>query len=149
MSFGDRLRELRLARERTQQQLADALGLSGAYISALEGGRKPAPPRMVVEQLARALGVDADDLWGTARTERELRLSLRVDGVPTSLRVEEPPSGGRATVEEGRVLQAIARHPELGQVVDALSAALDDPRTRAHATAAMQLLVRGLTPPSA
>lgn len=149
MTFGDRLRELRLVRELTQQELADVLGLSGAYISALEGGRKPAPPRMVVEQLAHALSVDAEDLWGTARAERELRLSLRVDGVPTSLRVEQPPTVAQSAVEEERVLQAVARHPELGQVVDALSAALDDPRTRAHATAAMQLLVRGLTPPSA
>ncbi|MEW5826982.1 MAG: helix-turn-helix transcriptional regulator [Candidatus Bipolaricaulota bacterium] len=146
MRFGNRLRELRTAAGMTQQELADALGVSSAYISAIEGGRKPAPPRAVVEQLARALRADHEALWETALAEREERLRQRLEGVPTSLRVEEAPAPV-TTPQDSDVEKLLAQHPELEKVCRVLASALNDTKTRARALAVVDALVRGLSTP--
>jgi len=51
-----KLRGLRLARELTQQQLADRAGISGGYYARLERGEQD-PTLTVLEKLAKALGV--------------------------------------------------------------------------------------------
>ncbi len=86
VNFGDRLRELRHELGLTQAQLAERIGVSHVYISALERGAKPAPRLATVIALARCLGVPEDDLWALAQSEREARLRLRVQGDPTSLK---------------------------------------------------------------
>lgn len=48
--FGARLRQLRKAKGVTQQQMAHALGVSGAYLSALEHGRRGAPSWPLVQK---------------------------------------------------------------------------------------------------
>lgn len=45
-----------------QQDVADAAGVSRAYISQLENGERSNPSRDIVNAIARKLGVDADDL---------------------------------------------------------------------------------------
>ena len=84
--FGRRLRELRKAAGMTQEQLAQSIAVTGAYISALENGKKPAPPQALVAALADQLKVDEGLLWEIAFSEREERLRRRITGVPTSLR---------------------------------------------------------------
>lgn len=84
-TFGQQLRRLRRQQRLTQMDLAMAVGVSNTYISALESGRKPAPPHELVIALARSLHTDADVLWGPARKEREERLLGRLQGRPTSL----------------------------------------------------------------
>lgn len=59
--FGKRMRELRAARDLTQQQQADHLGVSKAYISALENGRRGQPSLPVVDQICVWLGLIWDD----------------------------------------------------------------------------------------
>lgn len=86
MRFGEYLRTLRLRMGLTQAELADKIGVSNTYISALESSRKPAPPRAIVTALAQALKVPEKSLWKVAYAEREQRLLERIDGVPTSLR---------------------------------------------------------------
>lgn len=46
----------------SQQEVADAAGVSRAYISQLETGERSNPSREVVEAIARKLGIDPDDL---------------------------------------------------------------------------------------
>jgi len=60
---------LRVARWRdiggmTQQQLADAVGVTREYISMIENGKRPVTKRSLLIALARALGVSVDDLTG-------------------------------------------------------------------------------------
>jgi transcriptional regulator with XRE-family HTH domain len=59
--LGERVRDHRRKAGLTQEQLAERLYLSDAYVSLIErGGRNP--PVTTVIQIARALGVRSDDL---------------------------------------------------------------------------------------
>ena len=86
MRFGEMLRRLRKEKDLTQAALAEQIGVSHVYISALERGEKPAPRLELVISLARSLGVDDAELWASARSEREERLVARIQGQPTALK---------------------------------------------------------------
>ncbi len=63
--FGLKMRELRRQNNRTQQQQATFLGVSKAYISALETGGRGQPSAIFVDQICVWLGLiwdDAEDL---------------------------------------------------------------------------------------
>lgn len=67
--FGERMRELRAVHGLTQQQQADQLGVSKAYISALENGARGRPSAPFVDQICAWLGLiwdDAEDLKALA-----------------------------------------------------------------------------------
>lgn len=59
--FGRRLRELRIARDMTQRQLADACGSNSPFISNLERGVK-VPSLTMILRLAEALGCRVYDV---------------------------------------------------------------------------------------
>ncbi|GAB3819694.1 helix-turn-helix domain-containing protein [Micromonospora zhanjiangensis] len=66
---------LRIARWRdiagmTQQQLADAVGVTKAYISQIENGRRPVEKRSLLGAFATALGVGVGDLTGQPEQPR-------------------------------------------------------------------------------
>ncbi len=61
-TFGLRVRELRLARGISQEKLAERAGLHRTYVSSLERGQRNVGLDNV-HALARALGVDASDLF--------------------------------------------------------------------------------------
>ena len=86
MRFGEMLRSLRKEKDLTQAALAEQIGVTHVYVSALERGAKPAPRHELVMALARSLGVDEAELWAVARLEREERLVARIQGQPTSLK---------------------------------------------------------------
>jgi PAS domain S-box-containing protein len=67
MTFGQRLRELRKAKELTQRDLADRVGLSFTYLSKIENGAMPPPRGKTITDLANALETDADELFGLAK----------------------------------------------------------------------------------
>ncbi len=63
--FGLKMREWRRLHNRTQQQQAKFLGVSKAYISALETGERGQPSAIFVDQICVWLGLiwdDAEDL---------------------------------------------------------------------------------------
>jgi transcriptional regulator with XRE-family HTH domain len=62
LAFGQRVRELRLARGISQEKLAERAGLHRTYVSSLERGQRNVGLDNV-HALARALGVDAADLF--------------------------------------------------------------------------------------
>jgi transcriptional regulator with XRE-family HTH domain len=66
--FGRRLRELRLARQLTQEALAEAAGITSTYTSDIELGKR-APSLTIVLRLAQALDVDVADLLSDFRRE--------------------------------------------------------------------------------
>jgi transcriptional regulator with XRE-family HTH domain len=76
MRFGPYLKSLRRRAGLTQLELAQKCGLSGAYVNRLETQMADPPTRKVCYCLARALGVDGDEIWKqafTARLERWLK----------------------------------------------------------------------------
>jgi len=91
-AFGDRLRHLRQLADLTQARVAQEIGVSDAYISALESGRKPAPPRALVDAIEYSVHARKNELWELARKEREARLADRINGSPAALRIRHYPS---------------------------------------------------------
>jgi transcriptional regulator with XRE-family HTH domain len=91
---------LRVARWRdiggmTQQQLADAVGVTREYISMIENGKRPVTKRSLLIALARVLGVSIADLTGQPREPRsseELVVASIESGVRTAL--DEDPDEG-------------------------------------------------------
>lgn len=59
--FGARVRELRRQRGVTQGEMAKALGVSGAYLSALEHGRRGRPTWPMLQRMIHFLNVIWDD----------------------------------------------------------------------------------------
>ncbi|MGL4729283.1 MAG: helix-turn-helix domain-containing protein [Bosea sp. (in: a-proteobacteria)] len=63
--FGAKVRELRAARGMTLSDMAERLGVSPAYLSALEHGKRGKPPFALMQGIIHVLGViwdEADDL---------------------------------------------------------------------------------------
>ena len=60
--FGARLRALRAERAMTQRDMAAALQVTPAYLSALEHGRRGAPRSGLVHQVCEVFGL----IWGEA-----------------------------------------------------------------------------------
>lgn len=59
--FGQRVREVRLEKGWTQEQLALEAGVKRAYLSEVESGKR-AVSLPIVEKLANALGCEPSDL---------------------------------------------------------------------------------------
>jgi transcriptional regulator with XRE-family HTH domain len=59
--FGQRLRELRRARGVTQKRMAAAMGVSPAYLSALEHGHRGAPSWAMIQKIIGYFNVIWDD----------------------------------------------------------------------------------------
>ncbi len=69
--FGARLRQLRIERGVTQKQMADAVGVSAAYLSALEHGRRGAPSWALVQKVVGYFNV----IWDEAEELQQLAAS--------------------------------------------------------------------------
>jgi transcriptional regulator with XRE-family HTH domain len=68
--FGVRLRQLRAERGISLKEMADSLGVSGAYLSALEHGRRGRPTHAMVVAICALLNIiwdEADELMRLAR----------------------------------------------------------------------------------
>ena len=68
--FGVRLRQLRAERGLGMKKMAEALGVSAAYLSALEHGRRGRPTHAMVVAICAQLNIiwdDADELHRLAR----------------------------------------------------------------------------------
>jgi transcriptional regulator with XRE-family HTH domain len=60
--FGLRLREIRLSRRMTQEQFAEALGISVDFLSLMERGRN-APSFETLDRMARRLRIPVAELF--------------------------------------------------------------------------------------
>jgi transcriptional regulator with XRE-family HTH domain len=62
-TFGHRLRELRLAKDLTQRELAKKAGIDFTYLSKIENDQPGyQPSEQVIRELAKLLGTDAEEL---------------------------------------------------------------------------------------
>lgn len=140
-TFAKQLRRLRKKQHLTQVDLAQAVGVSNTYISALESGRKPAPPYEIVASMERTLDAEQDALWRVARKEREEHLLGRLEGRPTSVTRRrsargEPGSSYAQTAEE-----------ELGEALQSLRDAARSPAQEERLIRALESLAKRLLAP--
>ena len=67
--FGNRLKAIRLARELTQEEFAELIGISVDFLSLIERGIN-APSFEVLERMGKRLELDVRDLFDFRRTTR-------------------------------------------------------------------------------
>lgn len=77
--FGERLRALRLERGLSQKQMAAAIGVSAAYLSALEHGRRGAPTWTLVQKIIGYFNVIWDDAEELERLAETSHPRVRID----------------------------------------------------------------------
>lgn len=81
--FGARLRALRAQRGMTLREMAEGIGVSAAYLSALEHGRRGAPSPGLIHQICELFSLiwdEAHELADLARDSRP-RISLHTGGL--------------------------------------------------------------------
>ncbi|KQT42927.1 XRE family transcriptional regulator [Aureimonas sp. Leaf454] len=120
--FGERVRALRREKGVTQVEMARALGVSSAYLSALEHGRRGRPTWQLLQRIIGYLNVIWDD---AEELERLAELSH------PKVSVETAGLGASATALANRLAETIALlSPE---DIDALLAQLEAAAARAEA----------------
>ena len=80
-SYGSFLRSRRLAKQLTQRQFADRVGVDFTYLSKVENGRLPPPSEATIQQIAKVLGDDPESHLAQAR-KVPLDLRQAVAGLP-------------------------------------------------------------------
>ena len=105
--FGEKVRQLRQERGVTLKELAHALGVSEAYLSALETGRRPRPTPARVDQICAFFGI----IWDEADALKDLaRLSQpRVTIDTTGLSAEATQLANRLSQRLRRLDEATIR----------------------------------------
>lgn len=87
--FGEKVRALREAKGVSQKQMADALGVSGAYLSALEHGNRGRPAPGMIMQICDYFGLIWDDGEELKRLARLSHPRVTVDTSGLSPRATE------------------------------------------------------------
>jgi len=77
--FGAKLRKLREERGLTQAQMAQDIGVSSAYLSALEHGKRGRPSWHLVQSLIAQLGIIWDDAEELIRLSRVSHPKIVID----------------------------------------------------------------------
>ena len=121
--FGQRVRALREARGMTLAQMADGLGVSPAYLSALEHGKRGRPTFTLIQGTIHLLGViwdEADELVRLADLSHP-RVTIDTAGLDPE-----------ATLLANRLSREIALLE--GEDLHRLAAVLDEAATRRDST---------------
>lgn len=77
--FGEKLRALRAERGLRQKDMAQAIGVSAAYLSALEHGRRGAPTWTLIQKIIGYFNVIWDDAEELARLAESSHPRVRLD----------------------------------------------------------------------
>ena len=77
--FGEKLRALRAERGLSQKAMAQAIGVSAAYLSALEHGRRGAPTWTLIQKIIGYFNVIWDDAEELARLAEASHPRVRLD----------------------------------------------------------------------
>ena len=81
--FGDRMRRLRTERGVTLKEMAEALGVSSAYLSALEHGKRGRPGWHLIQRILTYFNIiwdEADDVVRLARISHP-RITIDTSGL--------------------------------------------------------------------
>ena len=121
--FGQKLRQLRAARKMTLKDLAKALHVTPAYLSALENGKRGKPSKGLVHQVSAALGIIWDDAEELARLAELSDPRPRVDTSGLSAKATEV--ANRLAVDIGRLSEA-----ELDRLMEVLKTPAPNPKAK-------------------
>lgn len=77
--FGDRMRKLRAERGITLKEMADALGVSSAYLSALEHGKRGRPGWHLIQRILTYFNIIWDDAEEVVRLARISHPRITID----------------------------------------------------------------------
>jgi transcriptional regulator with XRE-family HTH domain len=77
--FGDRMRRLRAARGVTLKEMAEAIGVSSAYLSALEHGRRGRPGWHLIQRILEYFNIIWDDAEEVVRLARISHPRITID----------------------------------------------------------------------
>ena len=77
--FGDRMRKLRAERGVTLKEMADAIGVSSAYLSALEHGKRGRPGWHLIQRILTFFNIIWDDAEEVVRLARIPHPRINID----------------------------------------------------------------------
>lgn len=77
--FGDRMRKLRLERGVTLKDMAEAIGVSSAYLSALEHGKRGRPGWHLIQRILTYFNIIWDDAEEVVRLARISHPRIAID----------------------------------------------------------------------
>lgn len=77
--FGEKMRELRAARGVSQAAMATDLGVSAAYLSALEHGKKGAPSWALIQKIIQYFGLIWDEAEALQTTAQFSKPRVTID----------------------------------------------------------------------
>ena len=111
--FGEKMRALRSANNVTQKQMAEAIGVSSAYLSALENGHRGRPSWYLVQRIITFFNVIWDEAEEIQRLAQLSHPRIVIDTAGLN---------PKATELANRLAQNIAKLDD--DTIDALLAAL-------------------------
>ncbi len=116
-ALGDRIREIRLSQNLSQEQVADILGIPRSAVSEIERGTRKISGDEVVK-LAKAFHVSTDYILGLAKQAEVHLEAIERKPEPVGLRISVP----QQNVEKFRevllyVLEKVGARPNVGETV--------------------------------
>jgi transcriptional regulator with XRE-family HTH domain len=120
--FGDRMRKLRAERGITLKEMADGLGVSSAYLSALEHGKRGRPGWHLIQRILSYFNIIWDEAEEVVRLARISHPRITIDTSGLS---------PRATELANRLADDIGRLDDAA--LEELLAVLDRKKQRARA----------------
>ena len=80
-TFGERVRQLRVAMRMSQRDLAERVGVDYTYLSKIENNKMDPPSDKVIRKMAAELGADEEELLALAAkvSQEELRETVARD----------------------------------------------------------------------
>jgi transcriptional regulator with XRE-family HTH domain len=129
--MGKRLRQIRLARGKSQEVVAGLAGISAAHLSRLESGERALDRRSLVAKLATALGVAPSEITGVVtiatpgdadedRALNQVRLALLAITMGEPRGEAQPATALSARVTEVLRAQRDCQSAEVGQALPGL-----------------------------
>jgi transcriptional regulator with XRE-family HTH domain len=112
--FGDRIRKLRAERGITLKEMADGLGVSSAYLSALEHGKRGRPGWHLIQRILSFFNIIWDDAEEVVRLARISHPRITID--TSGLNPKATELANRLAAEIGRLDAAVLE--ELLSIVD-------------------------------
>ena len=87
--FGDRMRKLRAERGVTLKDMAEAIGVSSAYLSALEHGKRGRPGWHLIQRILAYFNIIWDDAEDVVRLARISHPRITIDTAGLSPKATE------------------------------------------------------------
>lgn len=114
--FGERMRRMRAEKGVTQKEMAAALGVSAAYLSALEHGRRGVPSWPLIQKIVGYFNViwdDAEELQRLAATSHP-RVTVDTVGLsPQATLLANRLAGVIGALSEAEIGELLARLGEM------------------------------------